>query len=144
MDAPNIELTWMAPADDGGADITSWKIEVSEDYDATDPTAATWADVDIAVTFTEADDTADPVVVAHYDATHEGLNAGADYHYRVSATNSVGTGEPSDVAMATAVDIPNAPTGLTATADGENDDQSVLDCTGVGRRCCLCHYWLED
>ena len=119
MDAPNIELTWMAPADDGGADITSWKIEVSEDYDAADPTVATWADVDIAVTFTEADDTADPVVVAHYDATHEGLNAGADYHYRVSATNSVGTGEPSDVAMATAVDIPNAPTGLTATADGE-------------------------
>ncbi|MCY3614888.1 MAG: fibronectin type III domain-containing protein, partial [Bacteroidetes bacterium] len=120
MDAPNIELTWMAPDDNGGAEITSWKIEVSEDYDATDAAAATWADVDIAVTFTEADDTADPVVVAHYDATHEGLNAGADYHYRVSATNSVGTGEPSDVAMATAVDIPNAPTGLTATADGEN------------------------
>ena len=116
MDAPSITLMWMAPASDGGADVT-YKIEVSEDYDAADPTAATWADLDIAVT--DPDPMADPPTTMH-SAVHAGLNAGATYHYRVSAMNSAGTSDPTEVAMATAVDIPNMPTGLTATADGEN------------------------
>ena len=55
-----------------------------------------------------------------FSAVHAGLNAGATYTYRVSAMNSAGTSDPSVVAGATAVDIPNMPTGLTATADGEN------------------------
>ncbi len=116
MDAPSITLMWMAPASDGGADVT-YKIEVSEDYDAADPTAATWADLDIAVT--DPDPMADPPTTM-FSAVHAGLNAGATYHYRVSAMNSAGTSDPTEVAMATAVDIPNMPTGLTATADGEN------------------------
>jgi hypothetical protein len=114
MDMNSITLMWTAPADDGGADITSWKIEVSEDLTA-DPVV--WTELDLTVT--DPDPMADPPTTMH-SAVHAGLNAGATYHYRVSATNSAGTGDPSDVAMATAVDIPNAPTGLTATADGEN------------------------
>ena len=116
MDAPSITLMWAAPADDGGADVT-YKIEVSEDYDAADPTAATWAD--LTLTVVDPDPMATPPTTM-YSAVHAGLNAGATYHYRVSAMNSAGTSDPSEVAMATAVDIPNAPTGLTATADGEN------------------------
>ena len=111
MDAPSITLMWAAPVATGGADITSWKIEVSEDAEAT------WAD--LALTVTDPDRMADPPTTM-FSAVHAGLNAGATYHYRVSATNSAGTGDPSDVAMATAADIPNAPTGLTAVADGEN------------------------
>ena len=114
MEAPSITLMWMAPVATGGADITSWKIEVSEDLTA-DPVV--WTELDLMVT--DPDPMADPPTTM-FSATHAGLNAGATYHYRVSATNSAGTGDPSEVAMATAVDIPNAPTGLTATADGEN------------------------
>ena len=109
-DMNTITLMWPAPTSNGGAEITSWKIEVSEGA-----TVGTWADLDLAVT-----DPADPMADdAMYSAVHTGLTAGATYHYRVSATNSVGTGDPSAVAMATAVDIPNAPKDLTAVADGE-------------------------
>ena len=55
-----------------------------------------------------------------FSAVHTGLTPGATYHYRVSATNSAGTSEFSATASAVAPDIPGAPTGLTATADGEN------------------------
>ena len=113
MGAVSIKLEWMAPASNGGADITSWKIEVSEDLTA-DPVV--WTELDLTVTETDSD--ADPPVTT-YSVVHTGLNAQATYHYRVSATNSVGTGDPSEAAMATTADIPAAPTGLTATADGE-------------------------
>ena len=112
-DADGIELSWSAPVATGGSDITAYNIEVSEDYDATDPTAATWTELDITIT--------DPVAPATmFSAVHTGLTPGATYHYRVSATNSAGTGEFSEIANAVAPDIPGAPTGLTATADGEN------------------------
>ena len=112
MDAPSIELSWTAP-DDGGANIDRWKIEVSTDAEAT------WADVDPALDVTDPDPTANPATTKH-SAVHAGLMAGAMYHYRVSAITDAGEGPASNVASATAADIPNAPTGLTATADGEN------------------------
>ena len=116
MDAPSITLMWAAPADDGGAEITSWKIDSTR---VANPDPSDWGEV-MGLTVTDPDPMADPPTTM-YSATHAGLDAGATYYYRVSATNSVGTGDPSDPpAMATAVDIPNAPTGLTATADGEN------------------------
>ncbi|MXX59156.1 MAG: fibronectin type III domain-containing protein, partial [Rhodothermaceae bacterium] len=116
-DADGITLEWSAPAEIGGSDITSWKIEVSEDYDASDADAATWAE--LALTVTDPDDTAVPPTTT-YSTVHTGLTPGATYTYRVSATNSAGTGDASDIASAVAPDIPGAPTGLTATADGEN------------------------
>ena len=105
--ATSITLEWEAPTSNGGAEITSYEIEVSTDA------GTNWDDLDIPVT--------DPVAPATmYSATDTGLDLGATYHYRVSATNSVGTGDPSDVAHATVADVPGAPTGLTATADGES------------------------
>ena len=115
MDAPSITLMWAAPADNGGAEITSWKIDSTR---VANPGESDWGEV-MGLTVTDPDPMAVPPITM-YSATHMDLNAGATYYYRVSATNSVGTGDPSNVDMATAVDIPNAPTGLTATADGES------------------------
>ena len=110
-DADGITLEWSAPAATGGSDITAYNIEVSTDA------GANWAALDIAIT--DPDPTATPPTTT-FSAVHTGLTPGATYHYRVSATNSAGTGEFSDTANAVAPDIPGAPTGLTATADGEN------------------------
>ena len=95
-----IDLDWDPPAEDGGADITGYRIEVS-------PNGATWSDL-----------------VRNTNATrtlyaHTGLNPGTTRYYRVSAINSVGTGTASDTAAATtAPDVPGVPTGLSAVANG--------------------------
>ena len=115
MDAPSITLMWAAPADNGGAEIKEWKIDSTR---VANPDPSDWEEV-MGLTITPPNPMADPPTTM-YSATHMGLDAGATYYYRVSAINDVGTGDPSNVDMATAVDIPNAPTGLTATADGEN------------------------
>ncbi len=97
-----IDLSWTAPSDDGGADITGYRIEVSED-------GAAWSDL--------ADDTGDT------DTTHAytGLNVETTRHYRVSAINSAGTGLVSSIATGITAPptFPNAPSGLTATRDEE-------------------------
>ena len=77
-----IDLSWTAPSDDGGANITGYKIEVSTN-------GSSWNDL-----------------VANTNATgtsysHTGLTAGSTRHYRVSAINSAGTGPASNVDMAT-------------------------------------------
>ena len=102
-----IDLSWTAPSHDGGSDITGYKIEVSAN-------GSNWADL-----------------VADTDSTstsysHTGLTAGTTRHYRVSAINSAGTSDPSSIDSATtdsppAATAPDAPTGLTATADGQTE-----------------------
>ena len=96
-----INLSWTAPDDDGNSAITGYKIEYSDDAGAnwddlvadTDNTSTTYADT--------------------------GLDPATTRHYRVSAINGVGTGEPSDTDSATTDgDVPGRPTGLTATAQG--------------------------
>ena len=101
-----VDLSWEAPADNGGRPIARYLIEVSED----------------GATFTtlEADHNTmqDDEIVRRY--RHEvTLSRGDVRHYRVSATNAVGTGLPSDAASATTVPegAPDAPTGLAATAN---------------------------
>ena len=77
-----MDLSWSAPPSDGGAAITGYRIEVSEN-------GSTWnglvADTRNAAT----------------SYSHTGLTAGSTRHYRVSAINSAGTGPPSNIATGT-------------------------------------------
>ena len=78
-----IKLSWTAPSNNGGETITGYKVEVSANGETG------WSNV--------AADTAST------DTTysHTGLSAGNTRHYRVSAINSAGTGEISNVGGAT-------------------------------------------
>jgi alpha-tubulin suppressor-like RCC1 family protein len=67
-------VTWEAPASDGGATVTTYQVDYSSDA------AITWTT------------TATDATLSH---TVEGLTAGGEYVFRVSATNSVGTGDAS-------------------------------------------------
>ena len=78
-----IDLSWTAPASDGGSAITGYKIEVSTDG------GTNWTDL---VADTGNDDT-------RY--SHTGLAPGSTRHYRVSAINAVGTSDASDVVSGT-------------------------------------------
>ena len=94
----SIDLSWTAPADNGGRVISGYKIEVSAD------SGTTWT---VLVATTGSTDTT-------YE--HSGLTIGDTRHYRVSAINTVGTGAVSNTDSATAATVPGAPTNLTATA----------------------------
>ena len=102
-----IDLSWRPPSDDGGANITGYRIEMSTD-------GSNWSDLQANTGSTNT------------SYSHTGLTAGSTRHYRVSAINSAGTGPASNVDDATTesapvVTEPSAPTGLTATADGQTE-----------------------
>jgi len=94
-----IELSWREPTSNGGSRITGYRIEVSEDG------GTRWDDL---------------VANSHNTRTthvHPGLEPATRRHYRVSAINRIGVGRASRVASAiTDATVPDAPTGLTATA----------------------------
>ena len=77
-----IDLSWNAPTDDGGADITGYKIEVSTDGNS-------WTDLAPNTRST---------ATTH---SHTSLPLGSTRHYRVSAINSAGTSASSVVDSAT-------------------------------------------
>ena len=81
-----IDLSWNAPATDGGRDITGYRIEVS-------PDGSDWSEL---VADTESSD-------AEYE--HTGLAASTKRYYRVSAINAIGTGSASDAASATTFEV---------------------------------------
>ena len=94
-----IDLAWEPPATDGGASISGYRIEVSDDG------GRSW---NTLVANTRSARTA---------YAHTGLAPASTRHYRVSAINRVGTGNASGVASATTdATVPDPPTGLTATA----------------------------
>ena len=96
-----INLSWSAPASDGGSAITGYNIEVSPNG------TSGWTD-QVANTNSTATTYA-----------HTGLASGDTRHYRVSAINTNGAGTASNVDSATTgTTVPGAPTGLTATASG--------------------------
>ena len=88
-----INLSWTAPTDDGGSPIIGYKIESSPNG------AADWTDL-VAST-------------GDANTTHEhiGLPVGTTRYYRVSAINSVGTGDPSNIDAATTGPITGPITG---------------------------------
>ena len=99
--ASRIDLRWTAPNNTGGAPIIAYRIEVSENAERS------WSDL---VSRTPS---------ARTTYSHTGLPAGSTRHYRVSAINRIGTGEPSGVAPGTtASTVPGTPTALSARADG--------------------------
>ena len=83
-----IDLSWTAPASDGGSAITGYKIEVSTDG------GTNWTDL---VADTDNTDTT---------YSHTGLSPGSTRHYRVSAINAGGTSVASDSDDATTIDPP--------------------------------------
>ncbi|MCY4645540.1 MAG: fibronectin type III domain-containing protein [Gammaproteobacteria bacterium] len=94
-----IELSWLAPTRDGGARITGYRIEVSEDG------GVRWDDLVADTRNTRT---------TH---VHRGLEPATRRHYRVSAINRIGAGDASRVAGSTTdATVPDAPTGLVATA----------------------------
>ena len=101
-----INLSWRTPADDGGDDITGYRIEASSNE------GDSWS---VLVRDTRSTRTT---------YSERDLQPGTTRHYRVSAINADGTGSPSNVASATTeVDVPRAPSGLAATAVGESQIQ---------------------
>ncbi|HEV2192907.1 MAG TPA: spherulation-specific family 4 protein, partial [Nitrosopumilaceae archaeon] len=99
LSSSQINLSWTAPANNGGSAITGYKIERSTNA------GSTWS----TITNTTA------TAITYSDT---GLVASTAYSYRVSAINSVGTSSPSNTASATtqSTTAPQPPTGLTATA----------------------------
>ena len=100
-DTSQIDLAWTAPTDDGGAAISGYQIEYRSDA------GSIWR---VLVANTDNTDN---------NYTDSGLERGTTRHYRVSAINAVGTGNPSNVATETTRDAPGSPTNLTATANGQ-------------------------
>ena len=99
-----INLTWNAPASDGGSPITGYRIEVSLDG------GSNWTDRVANTTGTNT------------SYAHTGLAGGDTRHYRVSAINDTGTGPTSNIDGATTgtTTVPGAPRSLSATASGTN------------------------
>jgi len=95
------DLSWSAPADDGGASVSGYDVEVSSDAGASWVTA----------------------LAGHgsVSATVTGLTNGVDYLFRVAAVNAAGTGSTSATATATPYTVPGAPSALASTPS----DQSV-------------------
>ena len=96
----HIALSWQAPASDGGAVVTGYRVEVSTDR-------SSWNDL-------EANTGSAAITYAH-----SSLTAGTERHYRVSAINSEGTGQASGIATGStaAVGVPAAPT-ITGAVGG--------------------------
>ena len=123
-----IDLSWSAPASDGGSAITGYRIEVSENRTA-------WSDLEADTGSTST------------SYSHTGLAPGSTRHYRVSAINSARTGPASNVATGTTSPavIPGAPTGLTTAVseDGASVELSWIAPTSTGGAR-ITGYWIES
>jgi len=95
-----VALSWTAPSDNGGSAITGYTVTING--------------------------TPTPIVGTATTYTVTGLTNGTTYTFVVAATNTNGTGANSNSVSATPGTVPDAPTGLTATA---GNGQVVLSWT---------------
>ena len=99
IDHERVGLSWAAPPFDGGADITGYRIQYSEDG---------------GVTWEYADENTQSARTEH---VHGGLEPATTYHYRVAAINGKGAGPATDpVNVRTNATVPDAPSDLVAAA----------------------------
>ena len=98
VSSSGINLSWNAPADNGGSPITGYKIERSTGGAFSVLVANTGS---ISTTYSNV-----------------GLSPSATYTYRVSAINAIGTSSPSNAASATTTSVtaPSQPLNLAAAA----------------------------
>jgi hypothetical protein len=100
-DQQRIGVAWSAPSNTGGVSspdpsyIVSYREGSSDDFTSLPETDAGALTAEIS-----------------------GLKAGTAYEVKVAAVNPVGTGPASGVAGATTADVPDAPTGVSASTDG--------------------------
>ena len=125
VDEARVDLSWTAPISSGGAPITGYKVESSDD--GGDPWVEVYTTTGAATSYTDEGT----------DANGPTFGAGVMRHYRVSAINSVGTGPPSNVAIATP-DACRDPLGLltipvTKTGVWANDCDSEGRAGGFAR-----------
>ena len=103
-----IDLSWTAPADNGGRIITGYKIEVSSDG------GNAWTD--------HVATTGDNNTIY----THTGLPDGATRHYRVSAINSIGTSTASNVDSATTAGTAIVPRVLVSNTGQSGNSSTII------------------
>ena len=98
-----VNLSWTAPSNNGGAPITSYKIEVKSGSGSYSNLVSSTGNTATAY-------------------SHTGLATGTTYTYKISAINSIGTSAASAEASATptgsssSANVPGSVTTLTATA----------------------------
>ena len=121
--ATQIDLTWTAPADNGGRVIEGYQIEYSDDA------GMSWS---VLVADTQSTDT------MYSDTT---LSGGETRHYRVSAINSIGTGEASN----------SPPTGkpvITGTPEVKHtltaDVSDIMDADGLPDADQFSYQWIRN
>lgn len=92
-----VSLSWTAPSDNGGSDITDYVIQYKS--------GSTWT------TYVDGVSTATTAIVP-------GLTNGTAYNFRVAAKNAEGTGAYTASITATPATVPGAPTSLAASGTG--------------------------
>ena len=96
-----LTVTWTAPSDDGGADVSGYKVQWKSDsqvYDSSREHIAGASD-------------------STYDIT--GLDGGAEYNVRVIAVNGNGDSQPSGESTTNVLGPPHPPTGVTVERGDE-------------------------
>ena len=92
----SITLSWQAPSEDGGAEVTGYQVEWS-------PDGVDWSEL--------------AANTPELSYEHSSLSVGAEYRYRVAAINTAGPSVWAELTQATdPAAAPGAPEGLSATA----------------------------
>ena len=144
MDAPSITLgcglrRWRPEA----LTLLSWKIEVSEDYDAADPDAATVGEPGHSSNRNNRSEMADPPTTM-FSAVHAGLNAWSHVPLPGQCHQQCWHGRVLlNVDKRDRGRHPKCAHRLDSHGGWGKYDQFVLDCTGGAERR-FRHYWLHD